>query len=76
MTQNTQMVRNFSAIGPCIPLGKFIKRTAKTVTFKCRYGGTIRRVGGYRLKVGLIHTEPCVSCQDHERTQYPNGYMD
>lgn len=67
------IVRKFSAIGPCIPLGKLVKRTAKTVTFEERDGSRGTR-GGYRLQCGLIHTEPCCSCRDHPQTQYPNGY--
>lgn len=66
-------LREFSSIGPCIPLGEVVKRTATTVQFKER-DGTLRRKGGWRLECGLFHTEPCVSCRDHKHSQYPNGY--
>lgn len=71
----TVIVREFSAAGPCIPLGPLVKRTATTVSYHATmHGGEIERRGGYRLQCGLIHTEPCSSCRDHERTQYPRGY--
>ena len=66
-------VREFSAIGPCITLGTFIKRTPKTIIFIDRHGD-LGRVGGRRVQNDMVHIVPCVSCQDHERSQYPNGY--
>ena len=82
----TTIVREFSPVGPCLTLGEFVKRTRKFIFYRERhtgYGGEpeIRRVGGWKIgKRGdrrpYIHTEPCPSCRDHERTQYPNGYMD
>ena len=69
-------VRKFSAAGPCITLGELVKETAAFYVYKPRFreDGTTRRVGKDRH--GLTHTEPCSSCRDHSRTQYPNGYMD
>ncbi len=81
----TQTVREFSPAGPCLTLGQFVRRTAKTIVYREWLGGDQygkeRRVGGWKVEQrgnrgGCIHTEPCHSCRDHERTQYPNGYMD
>ena len=58
-------VRFFSVAGPCIP-AEVLK--ANRVTHTLRHFGKIENY--------LIHTAPCLSCTDHERTQYPNGYMD
>jgi hypothetical protein len=65
-------VREFSRCGPCIPLGRFIKRTPKRVFYLDDYGNvTCKTSRGH-----LVHTEPCPSCQDHPQTQYPNEYDD
>lgn len=66
-------VREFSSIGPCITLGEMIRVTASCVYFRERDGRQARRSGD-RVKSGLVHIAPCVSCRDHERSQYPNGY--
>lgn len=78
----TKLVREFSAAGPCLTLGQFVKRTPKFIFFREWQGGdkfadTVSRRGGWKVAKGAyIHTEPCTSCRDHERTQYPNGYDD
>ncbi len=77
----TTTVREFSPAGPCLTLGKFVRRTAKTIVYREWLGGdnygAERRVGGWKVLDGdYIHLEPRPSCRDHERTQYPNGYMD
>ena len=82
----TTIVREFSAAGPCLTLGKFVRRTAKTIVYREWLGGNNygqeRRVGGWKVlqrdgrSRAYIHTEPCHRCRDHSRTQYPNGYMD
>ncbi len=77
----TATVREFSPAGPCLMLGALVKRTAKTITFTDRSDGTVQRRGGWKVQErdgrrGYIHTEPCHSCRDHIKTQYPNGYMD
>jgi len=76
------IVRSFSRCGPCLTLGLLTKTTAQ---FWCydkwlggeRYEGAkkVRRrdIGG---RYTPAHIEPCPSCRDHERTQYPEGYMD
>ncbi len=78
-------VREFSPAGPCLTLGKFVRRTPKTIVYREWLGGDSfgkeRRAGGWKVEEkdgrrGYIHTEPCPSCRDHERTSYPNGYMD
>lgn len=71
-----QMLREFSAIGPCIPQGEILSRTAKTITYRDRYSGKIRKRGGWRLETGSLHTEPCRRCRDHDLTTYPDGYQD
>ena len=80
-----QTVREFSPAGPCLTLGQFVRRTAKTIVYREWLGGDSygqeRRVGGWKVnrdngRRGYIHTEPCHSCRDHTETQYPNGYMD
>ncbi len=81
----TQTVREFSPAGPCLTLGQFVRRTSKTIVYREWLGGDNygqeRRVGGWKVlqrgdSRAYIHTEPCNSCRDHDRTQYPNGYMD
>ncbi len=74
-------VRDFSAIGPCLRLGLFVKRTPKFIFYRAWRGGDhyeekVSRVGGYRVESNLVHTEACRSCRDHAETSYPNGYMD
>lgn len=64
-------LREFNSCGPCIPLGRIVKQTDKTVTY-VDHRGNVQRRGGYawvRGKgKGLLHTEPCPGCRD-----YPNG---
>lgn len=64
-------LREFSPAGPCITLGEVVKETAKTWQVRDRHGAHVRYG-----KNDHRHTEPCVSCRDHARTQYPDGYMD
>jgi hypothetical protein len=75
----TKTVRKFSAAGPCITLGVLLRETASFYVYAPRHSGyddtpKQKRVGKDRY--GMVHTEACVSCRDHNRTQYPNGYMD
>jgi hypothetical protein len=64
-------VRKFSPVGPCIEQGVLIGQTAKFYCFVDRFErGNTRRLG----KTWAVHIEPCPSCRDHPRTQYPNGY--
>ncbi len=76
----TTTVREFSPAGPCLKLGEFVRRTAKTIVYREWLGGENfgdeRRVGGWKVQGDYIHTEPCRSCRDHPETSYPNGYMD
>jgi hypothetical protein len=72
----TQLVREFSAIGPCITLGQFVKRTEKFTVFRAWQGGSCFADTETRVSSSKVHTEPCRSCRDHEATQYPHGYMD
>lgn len=70
-----QIVRKFSAAGPCLTLGKLSKETEKFYVYAEWQGGD-RYEGEHRVMKGRVHIEPCHSCRDHEHTQYPNGYMD
>lgn len=71
----TTTVREFSCAGPCIKLGTFVKRTRTGIAFVNR-DGKLERRQGERVRLGLIHTEPCHSCRDADGTMYPQGYMD
>ncbi len=66
-------LREFSAIGPCLDRlhGKITRETPKSWFYMDRDGDERRVKKSWRF-----HVDPCVSCRDHERTQYPNGYMD
>ncbi len=35
----TTLVREFSAAGPCLTLGQFVRRTAKTIVYREWLGG-------------------------------------
>lgn len=78
MTKTTT-VREFSRCGPCIVLGKLLKETARFYCYQedRNNTGAVRKIAK-RLpdKYSPAHIVPCPSCQDHERTQFPNGYMD
>ncbi len=82
MTNSIKTVREFSAAGPCLVHGIFVKRTDKFIFFREWQGGDnyatkISRIGGWKVTEGdYVHTEPCRSCRDHTSTRYPNGYMD
>lgn len=65
------IVREFSMAGPCVTFGrKLVRETAKFYVFEDQHG----KQG--RISKANAHVEPCPSCRDHSRTQYPNGYMD
>ena len=76
----TTTVREFSPAGPCLKLGEFVRRTAKTIIYREWLGGENfgdeHRVGGWKVQGDYIHTKPCRPCRDHPETSYPNGYMD
>lgn len=65
-------VRTFSPVGPCISRGELVRETAKFYVYRSKYDGTEKRVA----KGWNAHVEPCHSCRDHAKTQYPHGYMD
>lgn len=78
------IVRAFSPCGPCLTLGKLTKNTAQFHCYEEWQGGD-RFEGAKKVRRDLraqggrysnAHTEPCPSCRDHVKTQYPNGYMD
>jgi hypothetical protein len=77
-----KIVREFSAIGPCLTLGKLVRETEQFYVYLPWHGGdkygpeekrTAKRRPGNR---SFAHVDPCHSCRDHADTQYPNGYMD
>ena len=71
-----KIVRKFSAIGPCLMLGRLTKETPTLYVFEGRSGE--RKAVRKQLpgRYSRHHTEPCRSCGDHPQTQYPDGYMD
>jgi hypothetical protein len=77
----TKLVREFSAAGPCLILGEYVKQTERFIFYREWQGGNkfspdISRIGKPKWFPRKRHIEPCPSCRDHEATQYPNGYMD
>jgi len=71
------VVREFSPCGPCLTLGALVRETAQFYCYADRADGTQRKIrkptpGNW----SKAHVEPCVSCRDHARTQYPHGYQD
>lgn len=72
----TKTVREFSPVGPCIVQGTLLRETAKFYVFDDRFNpGRERRLSKRTDDhYSPAHIEPCPSCQDHARTQYPNGY--
>lgn len=75
----TKTVRAFSPIGPCITLGTLTKETKQFYVYEDRRFGeptTGKVMKPTEFKYSRNHIEPCVSCRDHARTQYPDGYMD
>ena len=75
------IVRSFSPCGPCITLGQLTKITPRFYCYDEWKGGD-RFEGEKRVARDLpghysrAHVEPCPSCPDHAKTQYPHGYMD
>lgn len=77
----TTIVRAFSPVGPCLTLGRLTKQTAQFYCYEewrggDRYEGTRKVRKRTPEHYSRAHIEPCPSCRDHLRTQYPNGYMD
>lgn len=76
-----KIVREFSVAGPCLTLGKLKRETAQFYVFDewqrgDRYEGEKRIRKRTPDRYSAAHIEPCPSCRDHEKTQYPEGYMD
>lgn len=77
----TAIVRKFSMAGPCLTLGRLVSETAH---FYCydewrggdKYEGRKRVRKRTEAHYSGAHIEPCSSCRDHPKTQYPDGYMD
>ena len=75
------IVREFSVCGPCLTLGRLVKETDKFYVFDEWHGGS-NFYGRKRIRKRTpehysgAHVEPCPSCRDHHKTQYPHGYMD
>jgi hypothetical protein len=78
----TTIVREFSPVGPCLTLGRLVKETPQFYVFNKWRGGESYAEGETRIRkrtaahYSRAHIEPCHSCRDHAKTQYPNGYMD
>jgi hypothetical protein len=77
MSENIgKTLRDFSAAGPCLPQGEITRETPTAIESRDRYTNEPRRImkRGQRWQLHLLHIEPCPSCTDHTKTQYPNGY--
>ena len=76
-----KIVREFSTVGPCLTRGRLVKETEQFYVYDEWQGGD-RYEGRKRIRkrsdahYSPAHVEPCPSCRDHARTQYPHGYMD
>ncbi len=70
------IVRRFSAYGPCLTAGEFVKQTARFVVFNTWKGGDDYTGKQRRMACDAVHLQPCHSCTDHTRSKYPHGYMD
>lgn len=70
------VVRQFSACGPCLSLGKLLRSTPRFRVFNEWRGGGDFTGRERRIACASVHLDPCPSCTDHPQTQYPNGYMD
>lgn len=66
-------VRVFSRCGPCLTYYRRVRTNRTTITLAYRNGSGVSLDRAYK---GSVHEEPCPSCTDHPRTQYPEGYMD
>ena len=81
-TEMTKLVREFNRAGPCITLGRFVRETQKFYVFNTWRGGDQFDTSETRISKRTpshysgAHVEPCSSCRDHPRTNFPNGYMD
>ena len=64
-------LREFNRAGPCVPLGGLVKETASRFHYR-DHDGRVRMCG----KGHGRHLDPCPSCRDHPKTQYPEGYYD
>lgn len=79
--QSTKIVRAFSTCGPCLTLGRLTHETDQFYCYEEWRGGDLYE-GKKRVRkrtssrYSRAHVEPCSSCRDHPKTQYPNGYMD
>lgn len=79
---DSKTVREFSTVGPCLKLGLLLRETVHFYVFAPWRGGSTYEVAEKLIRkrqpdhYSPAHVEPCPSCPDHEKTQYPNGYMD
>ena len=64
-------VRALNEAGPCIALGLILRETETCIGYRDRRGAA-----KFISKDCTVHTEPCLSCPDHPRTKYPEGYWD
>jgi len=63
-------IREFSSFGPCVTLGTLVRETVTRIVYRSRDG----KVAWVSKSSRLVHREPCLSCRDYERSQYPDGY--
>jgi hypothetical protein len=66
-------VRQFSRLGPCAMLGTIVRETRTRIYYR-----SCEDQDAFVSKSSplTVHVEPCPSCRDHARSQYPDGYWD
>ena len=76
------IVREFSAAGPCLTLGRLVRTTAQFYVYNEWKGGDRYDAAERKVRIRTparysgAHIVPCHGCRDHANTQYPNGYDD
>jgi len=70
------LVREFSRCGPCLTLGALLYETPAFYCYAHHDGGVKKIRKRTEARYSPAHIEPCPSCRDHPKTQYPDGYMD
>lgn len=73
---SARILRKFSPCGPCLTFvdgaGPIVRETGKSWITQ-QPGKPERQV---RKATFGYHAEPCPSCRDHARSQYPDGLWD
>ena len=56
-------VRESRVTGPCATLGFLLRETPSRISYRDRYG-----TSKFVSRRWAVHTEPCLSCPDHPKT--------